>query len=70
MITAAAIAPHPKYEITFALVDEKSPTIKTSEIGLIDHHGKAPVPPGFEKSAKFGPPPAIANPGSRKRFFG
>ena len=70
MTTAAEIAPHPKYEIIFALVDEKSPTINTSEIGLIDHHGKAPDHPGFEKSAKFGPPPAIANPGSRRRLFG
>ena len=41
-----------------------------SEIGLTDHQGRAPDPPGFEINAKLGPPPAIDNPGSRKRFFG
>ena len=56
--------------MTLAFVEEKSPTNKISEIGLIDHHGSAPAPPGFEINAKFGPPPAIANPGSSRRFFG
>ena len=70
IIMAAPVAPQPKYEITLAFVDEKIPTNKISEIGLMDHHGRAPMPPGFEKRAKFGPPPATANPGSRKRFLG
>ena len=70
MITAVASAPHPKYEIALAFVDEKSATSSTSEIGLSDHHGRAPDPPGFESNAKLGPPPAIAKPGSRKILFG
>jgi len=44
-------------------VEEKSATKSTSETGLSDHHGRAPVPPGLAINAKFGPPPAIDNPG-------
>ena len=39
-------------------------------MGLIDHHGSDPGPPGLPMSARFGPPPATVKPISLISKFG
>ena len=48
-----------------ARLTEKRATTKMKVIGLINHHGSDPAPPGLAKNAKFGPPPELNNPISR-----
>ena len=51
-------------------MDEKSETIKTNKIGLINQIGNEFAPPGFPSKAWIGPPPEISNPGSTNKRLG
>ena len=53
-----------------ALVLEKLATNKIAVNGPNSHQGTEPSPPGFESSARLGPPPASAKPGSNRNLDG
>jgi hypothetical protein len=53
-----------------AAVLEKNAKNKNAGIGLMLHHGSEPGPPGLARNAKFGPPPGIDRPISRKSLVG
>jgi hypothetical protein len=53
-----------------AAVLEKNAKNKNAGIGLMLHHGREPGPPGLARNAKFGPPPGIDRPISRKSLVG
>ena len=61
---------NPTYEKYFALVFEITVPNKMAVKGAINHHGGEPIPPGFDRKAKLGPPPASAKPGSNKNLDG
>ncbi|CAB4329125.1 unannotated protein [freshwater metagenome] len=53
-----------------AAVVEKNDKNSIAVIGLMLHHGRDPGPPGFPRKARFGPPPGIVSPISRKSLVG
>jgi hypothetical protein len=53
-----------------AAVVEKNEKRRIAVIGLILHHGSDPGPPGLPRNARFGPPPGIVIPISRKSLDG
>ena len=53
-----------------AAVLEKNEKNRNAGIGLMLHHGSEPGPPGLARNAKFGPPPGIERPISRKSLVG
>ena len=53
-----------------AYVDENKETTNTKIIGLINHNGTEPMPPGFPERAASAPPPGMRNPGSVKNLLG
>ena len=60
--------PKPHCAYMRAFVDEKIATRIINEIGLMNHHGIAPAPPGFARNTSFAKPPGREIPGSvRKR---
>ena len=68
--TARVKAPIPYSPILRAWVDENKETIRTKTIGLINHNGTEPSPPGFPERTASDPPPATPNPGSVKNLLG
>jgi hypothetical protein len=53
-----------------AAVLEKYEKKRNAGMGLMLHHGSEPGPPGFARSAKFGPPPGTVRPISKKSLVG
>ena len=43
---------------------------RMSKIGLTNHNGTEPVPPGLPNKTGSGPPPGIKSPGSVKNLLG
>ena len=57
-------------EYANSYLNEKSETASTKRIGLINHSGSDPVPPGEPNKTASGPPPGISKPGSDKKRLG
>ena len=68
--TAALKKPTPYCAIGRAWLDENRATTSTKRIGLSNHHGSEPAPPGLPNNTKLVGPPGIDNPGSAKNLAG
>ena len=68
--TASDNAVIPYSAIPRACVEENKEMTSTNTIGLINHSGTEPSPPGFPERTASDPPPGIRNPGSVKNLLG
>jgi hypothetical protein len=53
-----------------AAVVEKNEIKRIAVMGLMLHQGSEPGPPGLPRNARFGPPPGMVRPISRKSLVG
>ena len=68
--TASASAPIPYSAMRRACVEENSEITRINKMGLTNHSGTEPLPPGLPSKTASGPPPGISRPGSVKNLLG